>query len=373
MPLDTIGITADERLALPIDHVVVVMKENRSFDEYFGRLSRRRPDVEPLPLSFSNVDADGNVVTPFHETTTCSTMDPDHSWAGLHAAVNGGKMDGFVKVSGAAAMGWYDETDFPFYDFLVDHYALADRYFPSVLGPTFPNRHYLLLGTSTGIDCTGCAYPPVGTPSLLDELDVKGIAWGAYSEDGDPFEGVLGLEWRALHAPHVHAVEEFFAALRTGEVPSVSFVDSRQEIRDEHPRSDIQVGEAWTRELYEAIVASPIWRSTALFWVYDEGGGFADHVPPPTSCVAAPSEAAFFELGVRVPMVVASPWARRRYVSHLVHEHTSITRFVETLFDLPALTARDANSDALLDMFDFVCPPELAPPPAPPAGTGGCR
>jgi phospholipase C len=171
----------------------------------------------------------------------------------------------------------------------------------------------------------------------------------------------------------MHTVDEFRAALTTGDVPAVSFVDSRQEIHDEHPRSDIQVGEAWTREMYEAIVASPIWSTTAVIWVYDEAGGFADHVPPPTTCVAAPSEAAFFELGVRVPMVVVSPWARRHYVSHLVHEHTSITRFIETVFDLPALTARDANSDALLDMFEFGCSPELSAPLAPSAGGGGCR
>jgi len=311
-------------------------------------------------------------VAPYHETTTCVQVNPDHAWDGLHAAVDGGKMDGFVRVGGAPTMGYYDERDLPFYYFLGSSFALADRYFASVLGPTFPNRFYFLLATSVGITCTGCAFPPVDTPSLLDELDAKGIDWGAYSEDNDPFEGVLGLDWQAKHAAHLHTVDDFRAAIATGDVPPVVFVDSRQEIRDEHPMSDVQIGEAWTREMYEAIVASPVWPTAAIFWTYDEGGGFADHVPPPTTCPPAPSEAAFFELGTRVPFVAISPWARRRHVSHVVHEHTSITRFIETVFDLPALTARDANSDALLDMFDFACPPDMSTPTGPLAGSGRC-
>jgi phospholipase C len=372
MPLETLGITADFRNAIPIRHVVVLMKENRSFDEYFGQLWRRgQPASEPLPGTFSNPDPTGVAVFPFHETTTCVAANPDHTWDGLHAAVNGGKMDGFVRQSGAAAMGYYDESDLPFYYFLANTFALADRHFSSVLGPTFPNRYYFLLGTSVGITCTGCAMPPLDTPNILDALTQKGVDWAAYSEDGDPFEGVLGLDWQNAHASHLHPIAELEPALAAGSVAPVVFVDARQELRDEHPMADVQVGEAWTREIYDAVVASAIWPTTAIVWVYDEGGGFADHVPPPTSCVPAPLEAAFFELGPRVPMVVASPWARRHYVSHLVHEHTSITRFIETVFDLPALTARDANSDALLDMFDFSCAP-AAVPAAPAAGTGGC-
>jgi phospholipase C len=113
-------------------------------------------------------------------------------------------------------------------------------------------------------------------------------------------------------------------------------------------------------------------------WTYDEAGGFADHVPPPNhACVARPNVAAdqeFFELGVRVPLTVISPYARPHHVSHVTQEHTAVTRFIEVVFGLPALTSRDANSDALLDMFDFDCPPAfLHPPSAPAAGVGGCK
>ena len=114
------------------------------------------------------------------------------------------------------------------------------------------------------------------------------------------------------------------------------------------------------------------WSSTAILFTYDEAGGFADHVPPSeTACLARPQDSAFHELGARVPLIAISPWARRHFVSHATAQHTSITRFIEAVFGLPALTARDANSDALLDMFDG-CDPLGTPPPAPAAGTGGC-
>jgi hypothetical protein len=148
-------------------------------------------------------------------------------------------------------------------------------------------------------------------------------------------------------------------------------------VEDEHPTADVQIGEAWTRRVYQAAVTSPLWPALALVWTYDEAGGFADHVPPPNeACVARPGNAKdlpFVELGTRVPLAVISPYARPHYVSHVVQDHTAITRFIETVFGLGALTSRDANSDALLDMFDFGCTPALmAPPEAPPAGTGGC-
>ncbi len=207
----------------------------------------------------------------------------------------------------------------------------------------------------------------------MDALEKKGLTWGAYSEQNDPFENTLGTAWRDQHPASRHTVMEFVTALASGNSPEVAFVDSRENVIDEHPTADVQAGEAWTRMIYEAVVKSAIWPTTALIWTYDEGGGFADHVPPPKSCAPTPAESDFTELGVRVPMVVISPYARRHYVSHVVHEHTSITRFIETVFDLPALTARDANSDALLDMFDFGCPPNPTVSEAPPAGTGGCH
>ena len=154
------------------------------------------------------------------------------------------------------------------------------------------------------------------------------------------------------------------------------FVDGIPKVQDEHPTADVQVGEAWTRSIYTHAIKSPLWSSTAIIWTYDEPGGYADHVPPPgPACVARPipKDQPFDELGARVPFAVISPYARPHYVSHVVHEHTAITRFIEAIFDVPALTARDANSSALLDMFDFGCPSLTTAPPGPAAGTGACE
>jgi phospholipase C len=110
-----------------------------------------------------------------------------------------------------------------------------------------------------------------------------------------------------------------------------------------------------------------------VIYTYDESGGFFDHVPPPSACLAAPDQTAFDRLGVRVPVIVVSPWSRPGTVSHRVHEHASILRLIELLHDLPALSARDANADALLDLFDFSCPRLQLTPDPPQSGTGGCH
>jgi phospholipase C len=168
-------------------------------------------------------------------------------------------------------------------------------------------------------------------------------------------------------------MQEFLDALDSGTLPSVAFVDGGYG-EDDHPASDLQVGEAWVRNVYQHAVASPQWLRLAIIWTYDEGGGFADHVPPvPAPCPLAGSESSSLPMGPRVPLVAISPWARRNFASHVVHDHTAIARLVEVLFDLPALTARDANSDALLDLFDFSCGRDLTVLAAPPAGAAGCR
>jgi phospholipase C len=150
-------------------------------------------------------------------------------------------------------------------------------------------------------------------------------------------------------------------------------VDARGKVTDEHPPADLQPGEAWTRRIYDHAVRSPQWQRLAIVWTYDEAGGYADHVPPPADACPADAVNRSRQLGPRVPLVVISPWARRGYVSHLPRDHTAITRLIETLFGLPALSARDANADALLDLFDFSCGRDLSVPEAPAAGTGGCR
>jgi phospholipase C len=379
---ETLPIAEVDRARIPIKHVVVVMKENRAFDHLLGALHASGQErVEPIPASFTNQDKNGVAVSPFHLATTCINSDPGHQWAEMHRQVNGGAMDGFVAngadttgSDGHFVMGYYDAGDLPFYYWLANTFAINDRHFASARSGTWPDRNFLLLGTADGISCTYCGLPNPQTRTIFDELDAAGVSWGAFT-DSDPFDGSLG--WESSHRG-VHSFEDFQNRAHDGTLPAVSFVDGIAFIQDEHPTADVQVGEKWTRIVYQAVREGAAWSSTAMIWTYDEAGGFADHVAPPNeACVARPGnslDTPFVELGVRIPLVVISPYARPHYVSHVVQDHTAITRFIEAVFGLPALTSRDANSDALLDMFDFGCPPALLDvPEAPTAGMAGCN
>ena len=382
---ETLGIEATVSQSIPIRHVIVVMKENRSFDHIFGRLhDLGQPDSEAVPAGFQNPDSSGAPVSPFHATSTCIPFDPGHQSSSMAAAVDGGAMDGFVKsaasstgTDGHFVMSQYDDTDLPFYYWLANTYALSDRHFASMLSGTFGNRNFLMFGTNAGVVDTGISYPNPNTPSIFRLLMSAGFTWRAYSDAG-PLSDALG--WKPGD-PGVRSMRDFLDDLDRGQLPSVSFVDGREYVEDDHPpddpgqRGDLQVGEAWLAGIYGHLVASPQWQRTAMIWTYDEAGGFADHVPPPRGCLTGGDQGwPDPSFGPRISLVMISPWARRHYVSHVVHDQTAITRFIEAVFDLPALTRRDANSDALFDLLDFSCGRDLTPPAgAPPAGAGGCQ
>src|SRR5439155_2458231 len=170
------------------------MKENRSFDHIFGQLSKSgQPDAEAVPSSWASVDANGVAVPPYHDTTTCEKADPPHQWVDMHTQSNGGKMDGFVisgthsqpATDGHFTMAYLDSTDIPFYYFLANTYALADRYFPSVLSGTWSNRDYLVAATSNGIKNT-LSDPQFNGTIIFDKLDQAGVTWGIYTDDIPP-------------------------------------------------------------------------------------------------------------------------------------------------------------------------------------------
>jgi phospholipase C len=196
-----------------------------------------------------------------------------------------------------------------------------------------------------------------------------GYTFGAYTDD-EPFDGAL--DWKPGD-PGVHSMQELYDALDRGALPNVAFVDGSENLEDDHPVADLQRGEAFTKSIYDHAVTSPEWPRLAILWTYDEAGAFADHVPPPPSaCPSDPADPPFAGPGPRVPFVAVSPWAKRNYASHVVEDHLAMTRFIEVLFDLPALSGRDANSSALFDLFDFSCGRDLSVAVAPAAGTGGC-
>ncbi len=367
----TLGISAALAAMIPVDHVVIVTQENRSFDHYFATFDHDVSD--PLPASYRNLDDAGHSVAPHHLTSHCLEADPSHQWTAMHAGWNDGAMDGWVasadtaSTDGHFAVGYYDGTDLPFYWWLARTFAFSDHHFGDALGGTWSNRAFLYTGSSHGVHSTGEMTIPTAR-TIYDALDDAGVSWGVYSSSGIR-QDVLG--WTTSHAG-VHSFNTFLAQLADGSLPAVSYVDPAG-AEDEHPVNDIGGGEQWVRRIYQAAIASPLWGSLAVFVTYDESGGLFDHVPPPAACLPDPTLTEFDRYGVRVPLYVISPWARPGFVGHTTNSHTSIVRFVELRFGLPALSARDANSSAMLEYFDFCQPSFPTGPDAPAAfGLSGC-
>src|ERR1035437_501455 len=271
-------------------------------------------------------------------------------------------------------MGYWEQAGVPFYYSLASAFPIADRYFCSMLGQTSPNRRSLLAATSIGqVDDTTPAltdYPPNGT--IFDELDANGLTWKDYYTNLATTELYPPLYLKNLGSKVV-PIAGFFADAAAGTLPDVCLVEPEYGTQDEENPQNIAQGEAFAAQVINAVVAGPAWDRTLLIWTFDEHGGYYDHVPPPPAVPPdsiAPQVPAgqgraydgFARYGFRVPCAVVSPWARPRYVSHHVHDHTSILKLVETKWNLPALTFRDANADNLLDSLDLGHPTFRDPP-----------
>ncbi|MEO8458272.1 MAG: alkaline phosphatase family protein [Chloroflexota bacterium] len=383
-------ITLDPALhdKIPVDHVVVLMQENHSFDNYFGQLKKYAPslDVEAQPDDASNPDPKGGApIAAYHETSLCASSDLNHSWDGTHSEIDGGAMDGFTAAnvapndpSGKRAMGYYNETDLPFYYGLFSTFAIGDRYFASVPGPTQPNRFYLYSGTSFGRTVNGL--PPSGDEfsqrTIFNELDESGVSWKIYSSQF-AYSSFFAYV-RTNSAAHVSTLADYYADAAAGKLPNVAFVDPvfiGEEENDEHPPADAQIGQKFVSDVIAGLMASPNWASSAMFLEWDEHGGYYDHVAPPAAVPPddiAPMGATepgqkFDSLGVRVPFALISPFAKKSYVSHTTYDHTSVLAFIEERFGLDALTARDGAADPMLEMFDFADAPFVTPPTLPEA------
>ncbi len=378
-PAESLGITPEQAAQIPIRHVIVVMLENRGFDHLLGKLhDQGQPLTDAIPDDYANPDKTGALVKPFHADTTCLQNDPGHQSESMKVVLNGGKMDGFVlnaanttPTDGHFAVSMYEQTDLPFYYWVAKTWALSDRHFSPMVSGTFGNRVFFMFGDNHGVVDTGISYPDPASNSIFRELLNAGFTWGAYTDDpAGPLSTTLA--WSPKD-PGVHSVQALYDALDHGTLPNVAFLDANEEENDDHPLADLQQGEKFLHDLYTHVVNSPQWGRTAVIWTYDEGGAFFDHVTPPSACQSVPGSP-WNSRGVRIPLVVISPWAKRGYVSHVPNDHTAITRFIETIFGLPAMTARDANANAFLDMFDFSCGRDLTPPTGvPEPGTGGCK
>jgi phospholipase C len=397
---ETQGTSAPNGPDIPIDTIVIVMMENRSFDHYFQDLPNgpgwSAGDVDVAPSGASNPGIDGTPVPFTHGTQLCFA-DTNHGWDGTHQEIDNGKMDGFAVandgthedpmlgpqdfLSGARAMTYYTRADLPFMYWAADNFAIGDRYFASVPGPTFPNREYLYAATSFGETTTSLSYLPAHvTATILDSLDAKSVSWGSYTDGVPTFFLFSSDKNSAKYQAKTASIAQFKTDAIAGSLPHVvlldpDFVTEGFDGDDEHPPAVMQVGQAWLADITKTLVASPQWARMAFFLLYDEHGGLYDHVPPPKACppdgikpilsTDGGTYGGFDEYGIRLPFVVFSPYAKHHYVSHKVFDHTSVLRFVEARFGLPALTKRDANALAPWDVFDFKTAPDTTPPVVP--------
>jgi phospholipase C len=403
-----------------VRHIIVVMMENHSFDNYLGLLGRGDglPTDEDGTVCVTNPASTGAAVPATHLRSTVQHDGvPTQSWEATHIQWNDGANDGFARAveactpgrDPAIAMGYWTEDDLPFYHRLARVFPLADRWFSSCLGPTFPNRRFLLSGTANGLTSDSVSqildYPANGT--VFDLLSRHRIGWTNYHSvshaapiaaraagvhghragrylrglsrhlrggtgdakaflqfSGDAYP--LGL---LRYLVHLRSVDRFCADAAAGRLPPVSIVDPDFRANSEENPQDIRTGQSFAERVVNAAMHGADWMGTLLVWCYDEHGGYYDHVPPPVAPepdgkppdVGGPWR--FDRFGFRVPAVVVSPFARPDYVSHVVRDHTSVLKLIERKWNLPPMTARDAAADDLLDMVDFASPPAFAVPP----------
>jgi phospholipase C len=373
-----------------IQHVVVLMMENHSFDNLLGVVPYQVPgreDVDGLSkrrgrIRNFNLDASGRRIFAQHASSPCQLDGkPSQSWNASHQAYDGGLNDGFVKASGDIAMAYWEQEDRPFTYSLVKHFPIGQRYFCSVLAQTYPNRRFFFTGTASGTIATDATTfsTPAANGTIFERLGAHNVSYGIYYQQ---VPSIAIVPNSGVSAGTAHTIDHFFTDAAAGNLPQFTFIDPNYGTTSEENPQDIQVGEQFIAQIVEALIHAPTWKHTALFITYDEHGGYYDHVPPPPAIkpdsippMLKPGNlpGAYDRYGFRVPLVVVSPWARKRYASPVVQDHTSILAFIERKWNLPAMTFRDANADAMTDYFDFrhaafERPPRLAS--APPLGPG---
>ena len=400
-----------------VEHVVILMQENRSFDHYYGtmrgvrgfgdRSSIQLPNGQDVFHQPDSGRSDGKSLLPFHVDTGKvdgqDLGDLGHGWPDQHQAIAGGANNAWVPAKGEMTMGYFTSSDIPFHRALADSFTICDHYFCSVQGPTTPNRLYLFTGT---IDADGKA----GGPAWYNPADYKpafrwttyperlqagGVSWKVYAnkEVGDAsgsFVGDYGDNplwlFQNYHADYTselskrgsvfktwgpdsgqgkdvkHVLTEFTADCASGSLPQVSWIVAPYGYC-EHPEARPVDGAAYTQTVLNALWANPkLWESTVVLINYDENDGFFDHVAPPVAPSGTAGEyvlGAPIGLGARVPMTVISPWSRGGWVSSEVADHTSVIRFLERWTGVaePNITAwRRAICGDLTSCFDFTTP-----------------
>ena len=384
-----------------IKHIIFFLQENRSFDNYFGMLGQYKAskglpnDVDGLdPSTMVQRDQKGVAVHPYHQITTCAE-NTSPSWNPSWHAFDNGAMDGFITAHDDPTtidpeyhrvMAYYDQRDLPYYYELATQFATSDRWFSPVMSNTIPNRMYVFGATSAG-HIYPDPPPQGGFPikTIFDELQAAGVSWAYYYMDNSVFLA----QFQAWNDPairsHVQNIQNYYNILNDPNadtlLPQVVFIERGSSSGlDEHPDSNTQKGAAVAAQIINALLNSTAWPTSVFIHTYDEFGGLYDHVapiaaPPPDNIapILEPGtfdtnpypNGNFAQTGFRIPVIVISPWVKPGYVSHVPRDTTSILKFIEKRFGLPALTARDAWADDMSDFFDFSHPSLLTPPALP--------
>lgn len=344
-----------------IEHIVVLMLENRSFDHMLGylRLEGGREDVDGLTGKEFN-DHDEVRYKPQRMTSAIMNGDPCHEWDCVKEQLdnqNGGFVKNYaehVASNPEFIMNYFNATDVPVYDHLAREFTICDRWFCSLPGPTQPNRAYALAGTSEKIKTNFSPKELVmgggWTAPTIFEFLPNNVTWNYYSHD------IAGLrffkKYRTKLVPQIDKIDKFFDAAQSGNLPNVSWIDPDYGIgaypgapNDDHPPHDMRHGQNLVGKVYNALLNSSQWSKTLLVITYDEHGGFYDHVSP-RQFTPADSDPEFQKYGPRVPALVVSPWVARgrAYGSQSHHlqanevlfDHTSILRTILRRFCTPA-------------------------------------
>jgi phospholipase C len=367
------GAKRDKSLPKPhlsgVEHIIVVMMENRSFDHFLGWV----PGADGRQMAMYP-DDDGTMrptmpLAPDYQG--CGYTDPDHTYAGGRSEYNGGRCDGWLTTGNndTYAIGYYTQADLPFYASAAAAWTTLDRYFSSIMAGTYPNRIYQHAAQTDRLENS---LTISNLPTIWDRLAAHSLSARYYFSDV-PLTALWGLKYLGI----TRHISEFFDDCEAGTLPQVSFVEPRflgaaQGLStDDHPHAHIHNGQIFLNSIYDAVTSSPNWPNTVLVINYDEWGGFFEHVPPPTAPVP-PADLALGNdglLGFRVPAMVISPWSRRGYVSHTTFEHTSVLKMIEWRWHLEPLTIRDRTATNLANALDFSRPnyntPALAVPPPP--------
>ncbi len=418
----------------PIKHIVFLVKENRTFDTFFGKY----PGADGVTTG-KGLSGGKTVDIPLTPAPDIQPHDITHGFVSGILSIDGGKMDGYNTILDGTDKSGYDVMSrtcahpptpksgqpgsgcIPNYYRYADRYVLADHFYSSMYGPTTPEHLYTIAAQDYGIvdnpqnihaaggvptmcDDPSETAPAFDVPNLTaaevkqikywedhvqqhypsyvfkiahfwhqqrlcfdmklisDELDQAGISWRYYTDDNTIYNAMQAINhvWNGADRKDIQPPEQFITDLKAGNMPAVSWINPPASY-NEHPGAGVSVcaGENWTVQHVNAIMHSKYWPTTAIVVVWDDFGGFYDHVPPPHYDVLG--------LGPRVPALIISPWTRHGngpdggLVDHHTYEFSSVLRFIEDTFGLKSLTDRDAQADPLSGAFDFTQQPDLKP------------